>query len=329
MNNVKTVLVVTKDIVLLNIINRLLKDAYRVIDFANIQSSLDYIYNSIPDLLIIDIVSIQDPDSAAASILNEMKSDPIFGQLPVLAVFGDKFVISDWKHLLVDDYIRKPCIEIDLFAKVGLCIHRTERMVEINPLTRLPGNIAIMKQIQKRLDMGETFALAYADLDYFKPFNDKYGFSRGDEVLKMLGRLILNIVKNKQPYGSFIGHIGGDDFVFIMAIDPLRESLSNGVEHIEETAGEIIDNFRKIIPTFYNTEDRDKGYIESVDREGVKRKFPIIEISIGIAHNKSKEFSHYGEIAEVASEMKNYAKREGGGCLKIDRRCETEISQKA
>jgi diguanylate cyclase (GGDEF)-like protein len=314
MNNAKTVLVVTKDVVLLNIIGGLLKDAYRVIDFTNIQSSLDYIYNSTPDLLIIDI----DGDSAAVRILNEMKNDPIFGQLPVLAIFGDNFVIPDWKHLFVDDYLRRSCIEIDLFTKVGLCIHRAKRMVEINPLTRLPGNIAIMKQIQKRLDIREIFAIAYADLDYFKPFNDKYGFSRGDEVLKMLGRLILNIVKNKQQHGSFIGHIGGDDFIFIMAI-----------EHIEETAVEIIDNFRKIIPTFYDAEDRTKGYIESVDREGVKKKFPIMEISIGIAHNKGRGFSHYGEIAEVASEMKKYAKCEGGGCFKTDRRCETEISQKA
>ncbi len=328
MNNAKTVLVVTRDVVLLNIIGRLLKDAYRVIDFANIQSSLDYIYNSIPDLLIIDIAGDIDLDRAAVRTLNEMKSDPIFGQLPVLAIFGDKFIIPDWKHLLVDDYMRRSCLEIDFFSRVGLCIHRTERMVEINPLTRLPGNIAIMKQIQKRLNMREAFAFAYADLDYFKPFNDKYGFSRGDEVLKMLGRLILNIVKNKQPYGSFIGHIGGDDFVFIMAIDPVKESLSNGVEHIEETAGEIIDNFRKIIPTFYDTEDRTNGYIESVDREGVKKKFPIMEISIGIAHNKGREFSHYGEIAEAASEMKKYAKCEGG-CFKTDRRCETGISQKA
>jgi len=318
MNNAKTVLVVTRDIVLLNIINRLLKDAYRVIDFANIQSSLDYIYNSMPDLLIIDIAGDIAVDSASVRILNEMKTDPIFGQLPVLAIFDDKFVMPDWEHLLIDDYLRRSFIEIDFFTKVSLCIYRTERMVEINPLTRLPGNIAIMKQIQKRLDMREIFALAYADLDYFKPFNDKYGFSRGDEVLKMLGRLILNIVKNKQPHGSFIGHIGGDDLVFIMAI-----------EHVEEAAGEIINNFKKIIPTFYDTEDRTKGYIESVNREGVKKKFPMMEISIGIAHNKSREFSHYREIAEAASEMKKYAKREGGGCFKTDRRYEKEISQKA
>lgn len=306
MNNLKTVVVISRDMVLTSIVNRLLKDSYMVADFSNIQSSLDYIYSSVPDLMIIDVAA---DDTLSITLLNEMKSDPISGRLPVLAIFGDRFVIPMWENLLIDDYLRKSCLELELLAKVSLCIHRAERMVEVNPLTRLPGNIAIIKQIQKRLDNNEVFALAYSDLDYFKPYNDRYGFSRGDEVLKMIGRLILNTVKGKQAQGSFVGHIGGDDFVFMM-----------DVEHIEETASEIIDNFNKIIPTFYDPEDRAKGFIESIDREGNKKTFPLIGISIGIAHNRLRKFSHYGEVAEVASEMKKYAKCAGGGCFKIDKR---------
>lgn len=306
MDNLKTVVVISRDLVIRSIVDRILKDSYEVADFSNIQSSLDYIYSAIPDLMVIDIAM---DDTFAITLLNEMKSDPIFGRLPVLAIFEDQFVIPKWDYLLVDDYVRRSCLEADILLRVDLCIHRAERMVEVNPLTRLPGNIAINKQIQKRLDDNEFFALAYADLDYFKPYNDRYGFSRGDEVLKMMGRLILNTVKQKQAHGSFVGHIGGDDFVFIMDL-----------EHIEETASEIIDNFNKIIPTFYDTEDRARGFIESVDREGSKKTFPLIGISIGAAHNRFRKFSHYGEIAEVASEMKKYAKCAGGGCFKIDKR---------
>lgn len=306
MNNLKTVVVISRDMVLTSIVDRLLKDSYIVTEFSNIRSSLDYIYSSIPDLMIIDITA---DDTLSITLLNEMKSDPIFGRLPILTIFEDQFVIPMWDNLLIDDYLRRSCLEIELLAKVSLCIHRAERMVEVNPLTRLPGNIAIIKQIQKRLDNNEIFALAYADLDYFKPYNDRYGFSRGDEVLKMIGRLILNTVKGRQAHGSFVGHIGGDDFVFMM-----------DVEHIEETASEIIDNFNKIIPTFYDPEDRAKGFIESIDREGNKRTFPFIGISIGVAHNRLRKFSHYGEIAEVASEMKKYAKCAGGSCFKVDKR---------
>lgn len=306
MSNIKTILVITKDAALTDIIKKILMDYYRVICFSNMQSSLDYIYNSTPDMMIIDMV-IYDHD--LAKMLHEMKTDPIFGRIPAIVVCDDNFLIPEQDYLLIDDYLRMAYLEAELLARVNLCMHRTERMVEVNPLTRLPGNIAIIKQIQRRLDFFEQFAFAYADLDHFKPYNDKYGFSRGDEVLKMVGRLILNIVRNKQPQGSFVGHIGGDDFIFI-----------TDIENAEDVSMEIIDNFNKIIPAFYDPDDRANGFIESIDRERVKRSFPLIGISIGVAYNKGRKFSHYGEIAEVVSEMKQYAKALGGSCFKIDKR---------
>lgn len=302
----KTVVVIAPDISIKGIVGNLLGDAYRTVSFNNIQSSLDYIYNSIPDLL---IISIAADDSATVGLLNDLKGDPIFGGLPVLAILEDNFPFVGWDRLLIDDYVKRSHLESEIPARAGLCIERAERVVEINPLTRLPGNIAIIKQIQRRLDRGEIFAVAYADLDHFKPFNDRYGFSRGDEVLKMLGRLILNIVKARQPQDSFIGHIGGDDFLFIV-----------GADIAADTANDIIENFDRIVPTFYDAENRAKRCIESVDREGKARTFPITSLSIGIVTNKSRPYTHYGEMTEVASEMKKYAKRFEGSCCKTDRR---------
>lgn len=302
----KTVVVIAPDISIKGIVGSLLGDAYRTVSFNNIQSSLDYIYNSIPDLL---IISIAADDTATVGLLNDLKGDPIFGGLPVLAILQDNFPSGGWDRLLIDDYVKRSHLELEIPARVALCIERAERVVEINPLTRLPGNIAIIKQIQRRLDRGEIFAVAYADLDHFKPFNDRYGFSRGDEVLKMLGRLILNIVKARQPQDSFIGHIGGDDFLFIV-----------GADIVADTANDIIENFDRIVPTFYDAENRAKRRIESVDREGKARTFPITSLSIGIVTNKSRPYTHYGEMTEVASEMKKYAKRFEGSCCKTDRR---------
>ncbi len=306
MDKPKTIVLITKDIALAGIIDKLLDDAYTVVPFTSIQSSFDYIYSATPDMLVIDI----DGDHPSTiSVLNEIKADPLFGHLPAMALFDDDFPFPQWDHLYIEDYLRKASLEDEIRPKIDLCMHRAERIVEINPLTRLPGNIAINKQLQKRLDSGDVFALAYADLDYFKPYNDKYGFSRGDEVLKMLGRLILNSVKEQQPHGSFVGHIGGDDFIFVM-----------DVGLIEPAAAKIADYFDRIIPTFYDADDRTKGHIESVDREGKKRVFPIMGLSIGVAYNKIKKYTHYGEIAEVASEMKKYAKSIGGSCYRIDKR---------
>jgi diguanylate cyclase (GGDEF)-like protein len=312
MSNFKKVLVISKDKELNELIKKILKDFYEVFFFQDIYTSLNYIYSSLPDIMVIEL---DIKDNKAISLLNNLKSDPIFGRLPVLAILDNDFDINSWDTLMIDDYIRISCIDKNLLARINLGIQRVERLFEVNPLTRLPGNIAIIKQIQKRLDDGEIFGLAYLDLDNFKPFNDKYGFVRGDEVLKMLGRLILNTVRQKQPHRSFVGHIGGDDFVFIMDV-PI----------IEDTAKEIIDNFNKIIPTFYDIDDRLRGSIESVNRQGKKRNYPFISVSIGITSNESRQFSHYGEMAEVASEMKSYAKQCGGNCFYRDRRQQQKIS---
>ncbi len=306
MNRAGAIVLITGDITLKTLVERTLGDLYRIAGFSNIQSSLDYVYNALPDLMIITL----DPgDSRTMLLLNELKADPIFGQLPVLALLGDNFPLGSWEHLLVDDYLMRSLLESDLKMRVSLCLCRAARVVDINPLTRLPGNIAIIKQIQRRLDRGEVFALAYADLDFFKPFNDRYGFSRGDEVLKMVGRLILNIIKTKQPADSFVGHIGGDDFVFMSTADLF-----------EEAAREILENFDRIIPTFYDAGDRAERQIKSVDRAGNHQTFPFISLSIGAAMNLARPYTHYGEITEVAAEMKKYAKQFTGSCYKIDRR---------
>lgn len=277
-----------------------------IVAFDTIQSALDYIYNSIPNLVVIDMLSA---DLLSVRLLNTLKSDPIFSQLPVLAVIEDDSGILNWDDIIVEDFIRRSDLLNDLKMRLNLCLTRSERIVEINPLTRLPGNISINKQIQERIDRGIEFALAYADLDNFKPFNDKYGFSRGDDVIKMSARIILNIVKNGQGVGSFVGHIGGDDFVFI--VDRAK---------VEVISQEIIDSFDRIISTFYDPDDRRKGHIESVDRQGTKRTFAIMSISIGVVSARPRQFTHYGQITQTAADMKKQAKRHHSSCYRVDKR---------
>lgn len=303
----KTIAIVNKDVAFGSELESLLQNLpYSFTFFSHMRFALDYIYNSLPDLLLIDLHK-EEPENI--SLLRELKRDPIFGQIPTVVIVDKKHCFAEDDLSIIDDYVRRTEVQKELELIVRLCMARTERVVETNPLTRLPGNITIAKQIQQRLDNGEIFAVAYTDLDYFKPYNDKYGFVRGDEVLKMLGRLVLNIVRQWQPQNSFVGHIGGDDFVFIVSVDI-----------VQDVAQEIIDTFKKIVPTFYDSEDRVKKCIDSVDREGIRKKFPIMGLSIGIAQNQYRKFSHYGEMAEVASEMKKYAKTSGGSCYKVDKR---------
>ena len=300
----KTVIIISQDIVLVNLIDAALRNHYRTLTFKNLQSALDIIYSSMPDLIILEI---REDDLSTIRHLTNLKEEPIFSQLPVMAVL-DRFS-GDWRRLLVEDYVRASDIERDVAFRADLCILRSERVVEINPLTRLPGNISINRQIQGRIDKGEMFAFAYADLDHFKPFNDKYGFSRGDEVIRMTGRLILNIVRNRQPENSFVGHIGGDDFVFITEVD-----------QIEPIAADVLTAFDRLMPTLYDSEDRARGFIQSRDRQGAVRDFPILGLSVGITDTCLKSPAHYGEVTEAASEMKKFAKQSQGSCYQYDRR---------
>ena len=302
----KNIAVVSKDVILNGIIERHLKDIYQVVVFSNMSSALDYIYNTVPNLIVMNMTG-EEEDSVA--VLNALKSDPMFQQLPVLAVLSEAFGKPDWDRWLVEDYIRRADLETDLAARVNLSILRSERIVEINPLTRLPGNISINKKIQERIDGRSEFAFGYADLDFFKPFNDRYGFSRGDEAIKMTGRIILGVIKSKQPQGSFVGHIGGDDFVFI-----IDQSLA------EEAAVEIIKAFDSLITGLYDPLDLKQGYIKSFDRRGKVSQFPLMGISIGIAETRGRAFTHFGEIAQIAAEMKKFAKQHQGSCYRVDKR---------
>jgi diguanylate cyclase (GGDEF)-like protein len=304
----KTVFVICKDTILNSVMEQGLKGIYQVVTFNTMSSALDHIYNSLPNLIVINIA---DDNSAGVNVLNDLKSDPMFNQLPVLAVLPEKFTIADWGNMQAEDYIRRPQVETEFLARVKLSMLRSERIVEINPLTRLPGNISINREIQERIDNKKEFAFGYADLDHFKPFNDRYGFSRGDEVIKMTGRIILGVIKSKQPQGSFVGHVGGDDFVFII-----------DTELVEEAALEIIKAFDSLIPGMYDPSDLKQGFIRSFDRTGKMSQFPMMGISIGITETRNRPFTHYGEITEIASDMKKYAKHFTGSCFRTDQRLE-------
>ncbi|MCX7966385.1 MAG: diguanylate cyclase [Syntrophorhabdaceae bacterium] len=302
----KTIILISKDNILIGTFKSLLENFYNIVVFSTIQSAIEFIYNSIPNLLVIDT---EPNDFITIDILNTLKGDPIFTHLPVLIIIENHKKINIVGTIAADDFIVKSDVLTELKTRIELCISRVERIVEINPLTRLPGNISINKQIQNRLDSGIIFAVAYADLDHFKPFNDYYGFSRGDDVIKMTGRVILNTVKHYQPEGSFVGHIGGDDFIYLMDIDK-----------VEEATKSIISSFNTIIATFYEESDRENGFIKSFDREGNERVYPIMGLSIGIATNKKRTFRHFGEMTGIASEMKKVAKNSSTVKYMIDRR---------
>ncbi|MFP5238547.1 MAG: GGDEF domain-containing protein, partial [Acidobacteriota bacterium] len=232
-------------------------------------------------------------------------------QLPVILAIREESLDqgADWCSAEVDDILILPSSAARMKVRIFLTITRASRAFDANPLSKLPGNTSIIQRIQEMIDRREDFALAYADLDYFKSFNDKYGFSRGDEVLMMSARIIVNTIRGFTGVRSFVGHVGGDDFVFILPPDK-----------IELACQRIVENFDSIVPHFYDEEDRARGFIQSTDREGNMRTFPLMAISIAVVLNVGGRLKHYGEASQIAMTLKKKAKENPKSCYVLDKR---------
>ena len=179
----------------------------------------------------------------------------------------------------------------------------------ISPLTGLPGNVQIHAELKKRLLNKEPFSVLYLDLDNFKAYNDVYGFLKGDEIIKFTADTIVSCVHTIMSEGTFVGHIGGDDFVAIVP------TLS-----CEKLCQTIIAHFDNHVTAFYTPEDSEKGYIEVANRKGIIEQFPLTSISIGVVTADVNRFYNILEIGEVGAQVKHAAKSVMGSSYSVDKR---------
>ncbi|HEY5514342.1 MAG TPA: HAMP domain-containing protein [Geomonas sp.] len=180
--------------------------------------------------------------------------------------------------------------------------------LDASPLTRLPGNTAIERVLDERLKGGAPFAFCYADLDNFKPYSDHYGYAKGSELLRVTGDLIYETVKAHGEEGSFVGHIGGDDFVMVLS-----------TERAAAVCEAVINNFDAEVVKHFSPEDLERGGLEGCDRYGVHRFFPITTISIAVIICGGEQFASAVEIARVAAQVKDAAKETPGSSYLISR----------
>lgn len=245
-----------------------------------------------------------------APLLDELKSDNVYGHLPVIVTVSQEELESiNWTTIPADDYLLRPFRERNTLARVHLCEARALRDLHANPLTGLPGNLPIMREAERRLEKHAPFAVAYLDIDHFKPFNDKYGFSRGDEVLRMTARLLVNAVRDAQNPDTYVGHVGGDDFIFMAPC-----------EIMDKICEKVIQSFDMVVPNFYDDEDRMAGAIQSIDRQNNPQSYPLMGCSIAVVDTGASHIEHVGDISERAAEVKKYAKTFPGSNYIIDRR---------
>lgn len=208
----------------------------------------------------------------------------------------------------VDEFIVGPSGDPTAAARLRLALRRSWRDLDVNPSSRLPGPTTIERVLAAKIAAKEPFAVCYADLDDFKAYNDYYGYFYGDKVIKLCARIIRETVFEHQPDG-FAGHIGGDDFVFV--IDPKK---------VKTVCRSVLKRFDAEIALCYEARDRRNGYIISKDRRGMQQTYSLMTLSIAVAVNKDDTFAHVGEISHMVADLKNYIKTLSGSNYMIERR---------
>ena len=184
-----------------------------------------------------------------------------------------------------------------------------EMYLDANPLTHLPGSIAIEGILNKRLKEDTPVAFCQLDLSHFKSFNDRYGYARGNEVIQTTAKIVTDVVNAQGDEGAFAGHIGGDDFAVI--VSPQR---------YEKICLAIIDSFNKMILSFYDLEEQQRGYILGETRQGQKVSFPIMTLAIAVVTNQNRRLQNHIQVGEIAAELKSYAKSFPHSTFVVDRR---------
>jgi len=282
-------------------------EGYIVRAAPNGEEALTLVHESSPDIVILDLMM---PIKDGLTVCKELKSDPAYRHLPVVllsatAARGDRIAGLD---LGADDFLTKPIDIVELLARIRMILRRTREGLDANPLTKLPGNVSIQKRIDKEIAAKKPLAVLYLDINNFKAYNDAYGYDAGDRVIQATAQLFMKYIKDNKD-DTFLGHIGGDDFILITTPD-----------RMESTCKKIIGEYETLAPTFYKEEDRKRGSIISKDRQGNTREFPFISIAIGVCHNKLKPLTSYAQVSEIGAELKKHAKIHDGSHYIIDRR---------
>jgi diguanylate cyclase (GGDEF)-like protein len=261
-----------------------------------------------PDLVLLDVMM---PRIDGFEVAQRLRRNPQTSNTSIIMLTAKALSTDKVLGLTAgaDDYIIKPFDPIELLARVKGTLRRAKEMRNLSPLTGLPGNIRIQEEIERMVREDRPFAVLYCDLDNFKAYNDQKGFVRGDRLIQATARIIQDAVVEFAGSEGFVGHVGGDDFVAVVPPD-----------YAEDVAKRIVERFDGEVRDFYEKDDLARGYVEVEDRKGVLQRLPLAGVSVGIATSLVRRFAHYGEAVAVATEMKQFAKRDTRSSYAVDRR---------
>jgi diguanylate cyclase (GGDEF)-like protein len=286
------------------------RTGFEVVEDPHCGSVLARVRRAYPAALVIDG---SDASADALALCRQIKGEAFTAVVPVIVYVhsGGDDTAAAALEAGADEVLTRVVTEREIDLRLALALRRAERDVSVHPTTLLPGTVQIERDFAERLRSGEKFAVCYADLDHFKEFNDRYGYHCGDRVILIVSRILRDVVLGRTK-GGFVGHIGGDDFIFSIPLGSVRTCCE-----------EILEVFDELIPLHYSNADRERGHFVGKDRRGHEYQVPLMSLSIGVVTNEHRDLGHTAEISELATEMKTYAKTFAGSNYVVDRRTGT------
>jgi diguanylate cyclase (GGDEF)-like protein len=303
------IIVVDDDIDIARFIEVNLKlQGYEVILAHDGEAALELIHSRQPALAIVDWMM---PKLDGLDLTRRLRADPMTAPLPVILLTARGQTADKVIGLTAgaDDYLVKPFDTLELLARVRSTLRRNQENREVSPLTGLPGNNRILREIADRARAGVDYAVGHVDIDRFKSVNDAYGFARGDEFIVALARSLHRAIADIGLPPAFLGHVGGDDFILVCSPEQVYGLTTRAVETFEQAADALYDPI-----------DAERGYIEVVKRNGEVQRPNLVTLSIGVAQSTNGAFTDPREVISVASEMKTVAKTYPGSYVAFDRR---------
>jgi diguanylate cyclase (GGDEF)-like protein len=262
-----------------------------------------------PDVIVVDVHSARQPELEICKLL---KDDFITAFIPIITIIDKRQLREELLEIRqgVDDYLIKPPDPLDLRIRIEMAIKRSQYSFYASPLTGLPGGRIIEEVLKEKIKGDVVFSFGHADIDNFKYFNDVYGYIKGDRAIMQTAYILYTVSKAFGNKNDFIGHIGGDDFVFISTPDKYEGLCRN-----------FIQMFDKITPFHYSTQDREQGFLIAKDRTQKIKKIPLMSISIAVVNKTSpSEFRNVIEVNEKLAEIKRYLKSMPGSKFMAERR---------
>jgi diguanylate cyclase (GGDEF)-like protein len=208
----------------------------------------------------------------------------------------------------VDDYLTKPFNGDELLARIRTQLRHVQEL-QLSPLTGLPSGLRIERAIDERLAEPGLWSILYLDLDNFKAYNDVYGFVRGNDLIRLVARIIDEAMRDLGGATDFLGHVGGDDFLLLTT--PTR---------VEPLCQRVISRWDSESRAYYSPEDLQRGTLTAVDRQGQRQTYPLVALSIGVVTNERRSVTSLAEVSRVAAEVKRAAKSLHGSSWYVDRR---------